>query len=109
MSGKWNGKGKVAAVSLVAALAVAGCGGGGGTSTAGGSTASAADIDRAAVLRVTASAPTRNLDPYLQTSYGGWGYLTPMFDRLTMVDKDGNLVPGLAESWSFPLTVAISS
>ncbi len=101
MSGKWNGKGKIAAVSLVTALAVAGCGGGGGTSTAGGSTASAADIDRAAVLRVTASAPTRNLDPYLQTSYGGWGYLTPMFDRLTMVDKDGNLVPGLAESWEF--------
>ncbi|PBC37324.1 peptide ABC transporter substrate-binding protein [Rhodococcus sp. ACPA4] len=101
MSGKWNGKGKIAAVSLVAALAVAGCGGGGGTSTAGGSTASAADIDRAAVLRVTASAPTRNLDPYLQTSYGGWGYLTPMFDRLTMVDKEGNLVPGLAESWEF--------
>lgn len=101
MSEKWNGKGKVVAVSLAAALAVAGCGGGGGTSTVGGSTASAADIDRAAVLRVTASASTRNLDPYLQTSYGGWGYLTPMFDRLTMVDKEGNLVPGLAESWEF--------
>ncbi|MGC4992333.1 ABC transporter substrate-binding protein [Nocardia salmonicida] len=50
---------------------------------------------------MTSSSPTRNLDPYLQTSYGGWAYLTTVFDRLTTVDKDGNLVPGLAKSWKF--------
>lgn len=68
------------------------------STTAGGPTG---ELDSAAVLRVTASAPTRNLDPYLQTSYGGWGYITPVFDRLTVVDGDGALKPALAESWEF--------
>lgn len=101
MSGMWSRSGKTAAAALVAALALAGCGGGGAATNDASEGGGSADLDRAAVLRVTASAPSRNLDPYLQTSYGGWGYLTPMFDRLTMVDKDGNLVPGLAKSWEF--------
>ncbi len=87
------------AVSAVGSLALVACGGGGVSSTtAGGPTG---ELDSAAVLRVTASAPTRNLDPYLQTSYGGWGYITPVFDRLTVVDGDGALKPALAESWEF--------
>lgn len=87
--------------SAVAIMMLSACGGGG---TAGSSSTSAGpvgDIDTAAVLRVTTSAPSRNLDPYLQTSYGGIGYLTPIFDRLTMSDKDDNIVPGLAKSWTF--------
>lgn len=99
MSGTWIRSGKSATAALVAAIALVGCGG--GQSNGGPTQVMNTDLDRAAVLRVTAAAPSRNLDPYLQTSYGGWGYLTPLFDRLTMVDKDGNLVPGLAKSWQF--------
>ena len=77
---------------------LAGCGGGASSST---TSDASGDLDPTAILRVTASAPTRNLDPYMQTSYGGWGYLTPVFDRLTVVDENGDLQPGLAESWEF--------
>lgn len=99
MSGTWIRSGKSATAALVAAIALVGCGG--GQANDGPTQVMNTDLDRAAVLRVTAAAPSRNLDPYLQTSYGGWGYLTPLFDRLTMVDQDGNLVPGLAKSWQF--------
>lgn len=85
--------------SAVAVMMLSACGGGGGATNA--AVNPTGEIDTAAVLRVTASAPSRNLDPYLQTSYGGIGYLTPIFDRLTMADKDDNIVPGLAKSWSF--------
>lgn len=87
------------AMVAVGVVALAGCGG--GASSAPTSGGGSGELDSTAVLRVTASAPTRNLDPYLQTSYGGWGYLTPIFDRLTVVDGDGTLQPGLAESWEF--------
>ncbi|WP_305092946.1 ABC transporter substrate-binding protein [Prescottella sp. R16] len=97
MRDKWiRGSRNLAALAAAAAV-LAACGGGASSTPAGGS----GELDSSAVLRVTASAPTRNLDPYLQTSYGGWGYLTPVFDRLTVVDADGNLEPGLAESWEF--------
>ncbi|WP_137723076.1 ABC transporter substrate-binding protein [Prescottella subtropica] len=87
------------ALAAAASVVLTACGGGASSSTASGGPTG--ELDPAAVLRVTAAAPTRNLDPYLQTSYGGWGYLTPVFDRLTVVDADGNLEPGLAESWQF--------
>ncbi|MEU1981817.1 ABC transporter substrate-binding protein [Nocardia sp. NPDC019395] len=84
--------------TVVFVLALAGCGGG---PINGGFAGPVGDIDRDQVLRVTSSSPLRNLDPYLQASYGGWGYLTLLFDRLTTVDSDGNLIPGLANSWEF--------
>ncbi|NKY54343.1 peptide ABC transporter substrate-binding protein [Nocardia vermiculata] len=82
----------------VTALVLAGCGGG---QLNGGFGGPVGELDRDAVLRVTTSSPTRNLDPYMQTSYGGWGYMTPLFDRLTTVDAKGDLLPGLANSWKF--------
>ncbi|WP_241248880.1 ABC transporter substrate-binding protein [Rhodococcus sp. X156] len=87
------------AVSLAATLLAAGCGAGEETSA----TAPAADaqVDPNAVLKVAASAPTRNLDPYLQTSYGGWGYISAVYDRLVLVDDKDKLVPGVATSWEF--------
>lgn len=99
MRDKWIRGSRNLAVLAAAAAVLAACGGGASSSptAAGGS----GELDSTAVLRVTASAPTRNLDPYLQTSYGGWGYLTPIYDRLTVVDGDGTLQPGLAESWEF--------
>lgn len=91
---------KTVAVVSAAAMVLAACGGGtnGG---GGGGTEPAGEIDTNAVLRLTAAAPSRNLDPYLQTSYGGWGWMTPIYDRLTMIDENDEIVPGLAESWEF--------
>lgn len=88
----------MAVVAAVSVLATA-CGGGASSPAASGD--GSGELDRAAVLRVTATGAMRNLDPYQQASYGGWSYLTPLFDRLTMVDGDGALQPGLAQSWEF--------
>lgn len=60
-----------------------------------------ADIDPDAVLRFTSAGPIRNLDPALQTSYGGWGYLALAWDRLIMLDTKDELIPGLATEWNF--------
>ncbi|MGW0021086.1 ABC transporter substrate-binding protein [Rhodococcus sp. NPDC003382] len=99
MKNTWVRTARTIAVAASVSAVLAACGGGGTSSTsAGGPTG---ELDPAAVLRITASAPTRNLDPYLQTSYGGWGYITPVYDRLMVVDGDGNLQPALAESWEF--------
>ena len=62
---------------------------------------STGEIDTDAILRFTTAGPSRNLDPVLQTSYGGWGYLVLIYDRLTVLDKDDNVQPGLATEWSF--------
>lgn len=90
---------KVATLAAVSALALAACGGGGGGP--GASASQSGEIDPNAVLTVTTAAPVRTLDPHLQTSYGSRGFLTPIYDRLTMVDPAGNIVPGLAASWEF--------
>lgn len=83
------------AVIVTAAVLMSGCGGGAATQTLSG------EVDPSAILRVSSAAPTRNLDPHLQATFGGVGYLVPIFDRLTVVDSDDNLQPGLAESWEF--------
>ncbi|WP_305093299.1 ABC transporter substrate-binding protein [Prescottella sp. R16] len=88
----------VAAGLFGVGLLLAACGGGGGASTV--PTASG-DIDRTAVLRVTSPVPTGSLDPHLQRTFGETSYLTPIFDRLTVIDGQGQLAPGLAESWEF--------
>jgi peptide/nickel transport system substrate-binding protein len=89
---------KIVATMSVAVFALTACGGG---STAGSTSGSNAQIDPEAVLRVTAAAPSRNLDPHLQSGYGTFGYLTPLYDRLINVDAADELVPGLAIEWNF--------
>lgn len=97
-------RGRVLAVIAAGALVVAGCSSpatatrtpGGGT-TAGG----AAEFDTSAVLKFASAGPLRNLDPALQTGYGPWGYLFLIWDRLTMLDKNDKIIPGLAKEWSF--------
>ncbi|WP_029136408.1 ABC transporter substrate-binding protein [Nakamurella lactea] len=70
-------------------------------SASGSAAAPAADVDTSAVLKFTSAGPTRNLDPAKQTSYGGWGYLVLVYDRLTMLDDKDQVVPGLATEWAF--------
>ncbi|CAM2770813.1 ABC transporter substrate-binding protein [Prescottella defluvii] len=91
------GRTALAAAAAAGLLLTAACGG--GTTPAAQGASGPTDPD--AVLRVASAAPTRNLDPYLQPNVGGWAYLTPIFDRLVVVDGDGKLEPGLAESWEF--------
>lgn len=93
-----QGTAKVLGASAAALMLLSACGGG---ATGGSASNSSGEIDRDAVLRVTTAAPSRNLDPHLQASYSGVSYMTPIFDRLTMIDGDDNVVPGLAASWEF--------
>lgn len=87
----------VPVVAVVAGGILAACGGGAPSIVP----ATSGDIDTAAVLRVTSAVPTGSLDPHLQRTFGETSYLTPIFDRLIVVDSADNLVPGLAESWEF--------
>jgi peptide/nickel transport system substrate-binding protein len=89
---------RAGAIALAAVLALAGCGGGGSSTQGAGD---GGEIDPNATLRFTSAGPIRSLDPALQTSYGGLGYLVLAFDRLTTIDKDDNIVPGLATEWTF--------
>lgn len=89
-----------AGVLAAALLGLAACAG----DTEGGNDSTPpadSEIDPNAILRFTTAGPSRNLDPVLQTSYGGWGYLVLIYDRLTTLDKNDNVQPGLATEWSF--------
>ena len=92
-------------LALMAATAVvlAGCGGPGASPStqSGTGPVTEADIDPTAILRVSAAASIPLLDPVQQTTYGMSGYLALIYDRLTMLDKDDNLIPGLATRWEF--------
>lgn len=103
MGVKTNTKGRVFALMAVGALTVAGCGSpdSSGTTTPSGGSAAAGEIDTSAVLKFASAGPLRDLDPALQTSYGGWGYLMLVWDRLTMLDKNDQVIPGLAKEWKF--------
>ncbi|WP_433087114.1 ABC transporter substrate-binding protein [Dactylosporangium sp. CA-052675] len=90
---------RVIALTAIGALAVvAGCTSTSPTDTGSGS---GGEIDTSAVLKFASAGPLRDLDPALQTSYGAWGYLFLVWDRLTMLDKDDKIVPGLAKEWNF--------
>lgn len=95
MTRTWKSRRAGAAILGIILLALSACG------NAASGKNSSAEIDPNAILRVTAAAPIRNLDPALQTSYGGIGYLALAYDRLTMLDKDDNIIPGLATQWEF--------
>ncbi|MFD6663524.1 ABC transporter substrate-binding protein [Micromonospora chalcea] len=90
---------RVVALICVGALAMAGCSS--SENSGGGSSAAQGEIDTSAVLKFASAGPLRDLDPALQTSYGAWGYLFLVWDRLTMLDKDDKIVPGLAKEWNF--------
>lgn len=98
MNVRWKARRRGLALAAVAVFTLAGCAGGNVASTA---PSSEADIDPNAVLRFSSAAPLPLLDPVLQPSYGLQGYLALIYDRLTMIDKDNRVVPGLATEWKF--------
>lgn len=100
----WRPKRRGFVVAAAAALVLAGCGGTGGDDSPGdgsGDGVAEGEIDPDAVLKFTYAGPVPLLDPMLQPSYGMQGYVALIYDRLMMVDKDDQLIPGLAEEWSF--------
>ena len=52
-------------------------------------------------LTVGLSIDAESMDPYLVKQVAGEGVSKAMFDNLIERDFDGNLVPGLATSWTF--------
>ncbi|WP_288047790.1 ABC transporter substrate-binding protein [Nocardia sp.] len=88
-------KGVVGALTLTAALVVAGCsnsvdtgGGGGGEPRPGG------------VLKFALLGAPESLDPHLNTSFAASNYGNNVFDKLTWQDPEtGAIGPWLAKSW----------
>lgn len=85
---------KLISVVLIAMMLTAyltGCGGDSG----GSSTEDRTDL----IYRVKSEPPS--LDWCAVSDLSTWSILNQMADTLVMKDEDGNIVPGLAESWEF--------
>jgi peptide/nickel transport system substrate-binding protein len=92
------------AVVVALALIVAACGddsGTGGTTPNGGSgtTVAPTNVDAAAILRY-GTMQAVSLDPVKQTTPCEVTAMRLIYDTLTQFDKDNNLKPMLAESWT---------
>ena len=53
------------------------------------------------VIRWAVSQPFANWDPIVTGSTASTRYLTPIYESLTSIDENGELAPGLAESWEY--------
>lgn len=53
------------------------------------------------VIRWAVSQSFANWDPIVTGSTASTRYLTPIYESLTSIDEDGDLAPGLAESWEY--------
>lgn len=54
----------------------------------------------AGTLTVGLSADAESMDPFFVNQAAGWSVVHALFDHLIERDFEGNLVPGLAESWT---------
>lgn len=74
--------------------------------TAGGTTLAPgevpADADTSATLRLVGANAPQQMDPVRETSNCSSSMLGLIYDRLVHLSPEGDLVPGLAESWSSP-------
>ncbi|MDV7352764.1 ABC transporter substrate-binding protein [Rhodococcus oxybenzonivorans] len=82
--------------ALAVSLLISACGT--GTSAEGDSQ----EIDRSGVLRVAGNVVPNNLDPHQSGNYTvDFPFLSPVYDRLTQVVSGPEIVPMLAEGWTF--------
>jgi len=51
-------------------------------------------------LRIGISLDVESMDPFFVNQAAGWSVVHALFDHLIERDFEGNIVPGLAESWS---------
>lgn len=102
MSVTWLARRRSLALMAAAAVVLTGCSAASSNdSAAPSSEVPDVEIDRDAVLRFSSAGPLPQLDPVLQPSYGMQGYIALVYDRLTMIDENDEVVPGLATEWSF--------
>jgi len=82
-------------LGLAFALAVSGC----SSSTTAGSTSAAPKVGGNLVVGITTDPD--NLFPWKATQFQAVNVLQTLYGTLTEFDKDLNVVPGLAESWTY--------
>ena len=89
----------VAALALAGAMALSGCGG----SKSGGEGTKSGDTTQTAVgkkiLTIQLGPDVESIDPALNSAVDGANYILFAFDNLLKMDKDGKVVPGLAEKY----------
>ena len=89
----------VAALAIAGAMALSGCGG----SKSGGDGAKNGDTTQTAVgkkiLTIQLGPDVESIDPALNSAVDGANYILFAFDNLLKMDKDGKVVPGLAEKY----------
>ena len=89
----------VAALAIAGAMALSGCGGsksGGEGTKSGDTTQTAADKK---ILTIQLGPDVESIDPALNSAVDGANYILFAFDNLLKMDKDGKVVPGLAEKY----------
>ena len=89
----------VAALAIAGAMALSGCGG----SKSGGDGVKTGDTTQTAagkkILTVQLGPDVETIDPALNSAVDGANYILFAFDNLLKMDKDGKVVPGLAEKY----------
>ena len=79
----------VAAFAITGAIALVGCGGG----------SKSAKKVSGKILTIEMGPEVESIDPALNTTNDGANYLTYLFDNLLRTDKDGKVVPSLAQKY----------
>ena len=89
----------VAALAIAGAIALSGCGG----SKSGGDGVKTGDATQTAagkkILTIQLGPDVESIDPALNSAVDGANYILFAFDNLLKMDKDGKVVPGLAEKY----------
>ena len=89
----------VAALAMAGAMALSGCG---GSKSGGNSTKSAGTTESAAgnkILTIQLGPDVESIDPALNSAVDGANYILFAYENLLKVDKDGKIVPGLAQKY----------
>ena len=87
----------VAALAIAGAMALSGCGGSkSGGAKSGDTTQTAAGKK---ILTIQLGPDVESIDPVLNSAVDGANYILFAFDNLLKMDKDGKVVPGLAEKY----------
>ena len=91
----------VAALAIAGAMAISGCGGAKSGSDSAGSKSAQSDGTKTGkkILTVQLGPDVETIDPALNSAIDGANYILFAFDNLLKMDKDGKVVPGLAEKY----------
>ena len=87
----------VAALAIAGAMALSGCGGSKSGSAKSGDTTQTAAGKK--ILTIQLGPDVESIDPALNSAVDGANYILFAFDNLLKMDKDGKVVPGLAEKY----------